>query len=200
MAHSLSSSSSRLQQTHVALNRFQYTSRVTCSRCRSRNEACMVDAKSVRCKRCVHNKKKCDLRVTFEEFERMARERLELAQRLDAAEKELEQAESDALIASEKVKIARQKAKSARRQYRTSDKNETGAYLRELASIEIMEQIELELLQQQSDSNSNVTPTEGQRTFDDVPSFQTNSNIPNTFSATPLEAWPVSEELVAWTS
>lgn len=201
MAPGLSSSaSSRLLQTQNALNRFRYTSRVSCSRCRGRNEDCLIDAKSVRCKKCLHDKKKCDLRVTFDEFERMARERLELANRLDAAEKELEQAESEALLASERVKQARQKAKHVRQLYRTSDRNESGAYLRELASIEIMEQIELELLQHQSNSDPNATPTQGQQSFSDISSFPSNNDIHSTCSATPLEPWPVSEDLVAWTS
>jgi hypothetical protein len=113
-----------------------------CSRCRRRGQQCFVDVRSGRCKSCNDDKKKCDLRVTFKEFERLAKAREKLSERVESAEDELEKAEAEAVAAHQKVLAARQKARTARRMLRVSERGEDNAYQRELASIEEVERME----------------------------------------------------------
>jgi hypothetical protein len=113
-----------------------------CSRCRRRGQRCLVDVRSGRCKSCNDDKKKCDLRVTFKEFERLAKAREKLSERVESAEDELEKAEAEAVAAHERVLDARRKARTARRLLRASERGESEAYQRELASIEEVERME----------------------------------------------------------
>ena len=113
-----------------------------CSRCRRQGQKCLIDVHSGRCKRCNDDKKKCDLRVTFKEFEKLAKAREVLSERVEVAENELEKAEAEVVAAHEKVLAARRKARLARRLLRTSEKQEDGAYERELTSIEEAERVE----------------------------------------------------------
>jgi len=138
----LPSTSDRIAEVHQALGRFRNKMPTPCSRCRRRSQQCFVDVRSGRCKSCNDDKKKCDLRVTFKEFERLAKAREELSVRVESAEDELEKAEAEAIAAHEKVLAARQKARTARRMLRVSERSEDEAYQRELASIEEVERME----------------------------------------------------------
>ena len=64
------------------------------SRYRRSSTKCLVDVKSGRCKSCNDAHKKCDLRVTFQEFEKLARARQKQSATTEKAEEELEEAEA----------------------------------------------------------------------------------------------------------
>ena len=113
-----------------------------CSRYRRQGQKCLIDVHSSRYKRCNDGKKKCDLRVTFKEFKKLAKAREVLSKRVEVAEDELEKAEAEVVTTHEKVLATRRKARLARRLLRTSEKHEDSAYERELASIEEAERVE----------------------------------------------------------
>lgn len=136
------SSSDRLEEVNRAITRFRNRMPTPCSRCRRSGERCLVDVRSGRCKKCNDDKKKCDLRVSFKEFERLARVRQELSDKVDSAEDELEKAEAEAVAAHERVLAMRAKARRLRKQLRYSEKEEDESYQRELASIEEVERME----------------------------------------------------------
>ena len=138
----LPSPSARILEVHQSLSRWRNRMPTPCSRCRRTGKRCLVDVHSGRCKSCNDDKKKCDLRVTFKEFEKMAKAREKLAERVESAEDELEKAEAEAVAAHEKVLEARRKARTARRLLRVSERSEDDAFQRELASIEEVERME----------------------------------------------------------
>ena len=113
-----------------------------CSRCRRQGQKCLINVHSGRYKRYNDDKKKCDLRVTFKEFEKLAKAREVLSERIEVAEDELEKAEAEVVTIHEKVLATRRKARLARRLLRTLEKHEDSAYERELASIEEAERVE----------------------------------------------------------
>jgi len=102
----------------------------------------LVDVSSGRCKKCNDDKKKCDLRVTFKEFERLAKARQDLSEKVEVAEDALEKAENEAAEAYERVLAARAKARRLRKQLRKREKEEDDSYQRELAGIEEVERME----------------------------------------------------------
>lgn len=117
-----------------------------CSRCKRANERCLVDVRSGRCKRCNDNHWKCNLRVTFQEFERLAKQREKRAKEAEDAEEELDDAEREAAAmieaAHEKVRKARAKARRLRKELRFAESNEDESYARELAGVEEVERLE----------------------------------------------------------
>ena len=117
-----------------------------CSKCRRSNERCLVDVRSGRCKRCNDNHYGCDLRVTFPEFEKLAKQRKKLCEDAEKAEDELDDAEREAAemieAAHEKVRKARAKARRLRKHARFASSKEDEAYGRELAGIEEVERLE----------------------------------------------------------
>lgn len=127
-----------------------------CSRCKRQGERCLVDVKSGRCKQCNDSHKKCDLRVTFQEFEKLARARQKQAADMERAEEELEDAEKKAQgmieSAHRLVAEARSKARLQRKLFRSKEVSENEAYQRELASIE-----ELQRMQEEVSAGSSST-------------------------------------------
>jgi hypothetical protein len=115
-----------------------------CDRCRRQNVPCLVDVRSGRCKSCNDSKKRCNLRVTFQEFEKLAKARRSLSEQVESAEDELEAAEAAVVAAHTKVLQARAKARRLRKQLRSKEQSEDDAYCRELAGIEEVEQMEAE--------------------------------------------------------
>lgn len=119
-----------------------------CSRCKNSNppKQCFVDVRSGRCKSCSDSHVKCDLRVTFKEFEKLAATRTRLSKEADTAEDELENAEQEAsrLIAEahQLVAKARAKARRKRKELRQAENREDGSYQRELANIEEVQRME----------------------------------------------------------
>ena len=113
-------------------------------RYKRQNIPCLVDVRSGRCKTCNDSKKKCNLRVTFQEFEKLARARRSLSEQVESAEDELEAAEAAVVAAHTKVLQARAKARRLRKQLRSQEQSEDDAYCRELAGIEEVERMEAE--------------------------------------------------------
>jgi len=75
---------------------------------------------------------RCDLRVTFKEFEKLTVTRARLSKEADIAEDELKEAEKEAarLIAEayEKVAKAQAKARRKRKELRFAENKEDGSY------------------------------------------------------------------------
>ncbi|KAI4255225.1 MAG: hypothetical protein L6R35_007518 [Caloplaca aegaea] len=113
-----------------------------CDRCKRLDLKCLVDVRSGRCKTCAEHKKKCNLRVTFKEFERLAKARQALSDQVESAEDELESAEAAVVAAHEKVLKARARARRLRKELRFHERKEDEAYTRELAGIEEVERME----------------------------------------------------------
>ena len=155
--------SDRVAEINQALGRFRNRMPTPCSRCRRSGQRCLVDVRSGRCKRCNDDKKRCDLRVTFKEFERLAKAREKLSERVESAEDELEKAEAEAVAAHQKVLSARQRARTARRMLRASERGEDEAYQRELASIE-----EVERMEQGKDPSVPETPPPASQSLEDL--------------------------------
>jgi midasin (ATPase involved in ribosome maturation) len=107
-----------------------------------------VDVRSGRCKSCNDSHIRCDLRVTFKEFEKLAATRARLSKAADEAEDELEDAEKEAArlisAAHELVAKARMKARRKRKELRFAENKEDGSYQRELAAIEAVRAMEQE--------------------------------------------------------
>ena len=118
----------RQSEVDRALGRFRNKMGVPCSRCYDADQSCFVDVRTRRCKKCVNDKKKCDIRVTLRDFEQLVRSREKLSRRLESAEDELENAEADAVASHQEVVAARAKARSARRLLRASEGKEDNAY------------------------------------------------------------------------
>jgi midasin (ATPase involved in ribosome maturation) len=101
---------------------------------------------------------RCDLRVTFKEFEKLAATRARLAKAADEAEDELEDAEKEAArlitAAHELVAKARTKARRKRKELRFAENKEDGSYQRELAAIEAVRAME-----QEASAASSSTPS-----------------------------------------
>lgn len=141
-------SQQRVSETYEAVARFRNTMPTPCSRCKNANppKQCLVDVRSGRCKSCSDSHVKCDLRVTFKEFEKLAATRTRLSKEADVAEDELEDAEKKAarLIseAHELVAKARSKARRKRKELRQAESKEDGSYQRELANIEEVQRME----------------------------------------------------------
>lgn len=135
----------RVEEVHRAIARFRNKMPTPCSRCRRSGDTCFVNVRSGRCKKCNDNKKKCDLRVTFKEFEKLARVRQELSNKVDLAKDDLEKAEAEAVAAHEKVLAARARARCLRKQLRYTEREENELYQRELAGIEEVERMEAAL-------------------------------------------------------
>ena len=110
----------------------------------------LVDVRSGHCKSCNDSHVRCDLRVTFKEFEKLASTRTCLSKEADTAEDELEDAEKEAarLIseAHEMVTKARTKARRKRKELRFAENKEDGSYQHELAAIEAVRAMEQESL------------------------------------------------------
>jgi hypothetical protein len=106
----------------------------------------LVDVRSGRCKSYNDSHVRCDLRVTFKEFEKLAVTCACLSKEADTAEDELEEAEKEAacLIAEahEKVAKARAKARRKRKELRFAENKEDGSYQQELAAIEAVRNME----------------------------------------------------------
>lgn len=135
------SNSDRVFDVDKALGRFRNKMIIACSRCARAGQGCFADVRSGRCEKCDKDRKKCDIRVTFKDFERLARSREMLSEQVDCAEDELEKAEAAVIASHEKVNTARKRAQLARRSLRTSEDREDKAYLRELASINMSTKI-----------------------------------------------------------
>jgi hypothetical protein len=75
---------------------------------------------------------RCNLRVTFKEFEKLAVTRARLSKEADTAEDELEEAEKEAICliveAYEKVAKARAKARRKRKELCFAENKEDGSY------------------------------------------------------------------------
>lgn len=135
-------SSCRREEVNSAILRFRNTMPTPCDRCKRLGQKCLVDVRSGRCKTCVDHKKRCNLRVTFKEFERLAKARQALSDQVESAEDELESAEAAVVAAHEKVLKARARARRLRKELRFHERKEDEAYTRELAGIEEVEQME----------------------------------------------------------
>jgi hypothetical protein len=150
MAPRPATSSQRLADTTEAISRFRNEMPTPCTNCQKASppRRCLVDVRSGRCKSCNDSHVRCDLRVTFKEFEKLAATRARLSKEADTAEDELEEAEKEAarLIAEahEKVAKARAKARRKRKELRFAENKEDGSYQRELAAIEAVRNMEQE--------------------------------------------------------
>ena len=113
---------SRISEVNSALSRFYTRMPTPCSRYRRQGQKCLIDIHSGHYKRYNDNKKKCDLRVTFKEFKKLAKAREVLSKRVKVAENKLEKAEAEVVAAHEKVLTTRRKARLAYRLLRTSEK------------------------------------------------------------------------------
>ena len=91
--------SNRVAEINQALGRFQNRILTLYSRYRRSSKRCLVDVRSGRYKRCNDNKKRYNLYITFKEFERLAKAREKLSERVESAEDELEKAEVEAVVA-----------------------------------------------------------------------------------------------------
>ena len=93
---------------------------------------CLVDVRSGRCKSCNDSHIRCDLRVTFKEFEKLAATRARLSKAADEAEDELEEAEKEAtrliIEAYKLVAKARTKARRKRKELRFVENKEDSSY------------------------------------------------------------------------
>ena len=160
MAPRPASSSERTVDVQNALSRFRNEMPTPCSNCRKSTppKRCLVDVRSGRCKSCNDLHVKCDLRVTFKEFEKLAATRARLSKEADSAEEELDDAEREAarLIseAHELVAKARAKARRKRKELRRAETNEDDSYQRELAAIE-----ELRRMEESSTAASSLVPS-----------------------------------------
>jgi hypothetical protein len=150
MAPRPATASQRLAETTEAISRFRNEMPTPCTNCSKASppRRCLVDVRSGRCKSCNDSHLRCDLRVTFKEFEKLAATRARLSKAADEAEDELEDAEKEAarLIAEahEMVAKARMKARRKRKELRFAESKEDGSYQRELAAIEAVRAMEQE--------------------------------------------------------
>jgi hypothetical protein len=103
----------------------------------------LVDIRSGRCKGCNDDHKPCDLRVTFKEFERLARLRSELVKKSEELEDELTLAEEEAARAHLRVVEARNRARTARKRALAAELKEDEAYARESAGIAEVAEMEV---------------------------------------------------------
>lgn len=182
------SAQQRLADTVTAISRFRNEMPISCSHCQKASppRRCLVDVRSGRCKACNDSHLKCDLRVTFREFEKLAATRARLSKEADVAEDELEDAEKEAarMIAEahEKVAKARAKARRKRKELRFAENKEDGSYQRELAAIETVRAME-----QEASAASSVTPS-----VDDLLASSELLDFPDfgEFDATALAASP----------
>jgi midasin (ATPase involved in ribosome maturation) len=92
---------------------------IPCTNCQKASllRYCLVDVRSGRYKSCNNLHVRCDLRVTFKEFEKLAVTCTRLSKEADTAEDELEEAEKEAthLIAEVHEKVAKAWAKARRK-------------------------------------------------------------------------------------
>jgi hypothetical protein len=144
-----------------------------CSHCRTKNLVCRVDLKSGRCCECVRRAQKCSLRVTKQEFDRLAKMRKQAEEELEKAGGEEEKMASKLQDQQEKLRVQQAKIRRMRKQLRKTERDESEAFDREMASIEEAEQIERELAAQApvvaTDIVSDAPPFE----FDDRLSYTT---------------------------
>ena len=160
MAPRPATSSQRFLETTEAISRFRNEMPTPCTNCSKASppRRCLVDVRSGRCKSCNDSHIRCDLRVTFKEFEKLAATRARLSKAADEAEDELEDAEKEAarLIsqAHEMVAKARSKARRKRKELRYAENKEDGSYQRELAAIEAVRNME-----QEASASSSADPS-----------------------------------------
>jgi hypothetical protein len=113
-----------------------------CSRCRRSGSKCLVDIRSGRYKTCNDAYKLCDLRVTFREFEKLARLRAELVKKSEELDNELTRAEEEVARTYLRVIELRNRARTARKRAIAAKLKEDEAYSRKAAGIAKVSSIE----------------------------------------------------------
>lgn len=96
-----------------------------CSRCERLGTACRVGARSGRCGGCVRSGKKCDVKLSHAEFQKLGEERLKLEHQLEDAEEQLAKYMA--------------KARRLRKQLRLAERKEGDAVDREMEALEAEE-------------------------------------------------------------
>lgn len=110
-----------------------------CFHCFKANKECKVDLRSGRCSECAHHGQSCNLQVTRIEYERIRKERLKVASKLEEAEQE-----EDAM--TEKLLEQRRKIRRLRKQLHIRESHEYEARGKEEASIDDAERVEAAFL------------------------------------------------------
>lgn len=140
-----------------------------------------MDVKSGRCKQCNDAHKKCDLRVTFQEFEKLARARQKQAADMEKAEEDLEDAErqaADMIAAAHKlVADARNRARTQRKLFRAKESSENEAYQRELASIEEVQRMQEQVAAGSSTADASLDDLIATGDLLEFPDFDFNPEI-----------------------
>ncbi|KAK0886358.1 hypothetical protein LTR02_018193, partial [Friedmanniomyces endolithicus] len=106
-----------------------------CGRCKRLRLECQVEVSSGRCTICAQAHKTCDLRVTFQEFQKLAGLREKLERQMEEAEQELSEAE-------ERSRKARAKVRRIRKVLRRAETTELKKFEWEVASLEEAEKID----------------------------------------------------------
>jgi hypothetical protein len=173
--------SQRLAETTEAISRFRNEMPTPCTNCSKASplRRCLVDVRSGRYKSCNDSYIRCDLRITFKEFEKLTTTRARLSKAADEAEDKLEDAEKEAtrliVEAHELVAKARAKARRKRKELRFAENKEDGSYQRELAAIEVARVIEQEVATASSSTPSldNLLASSELLDFPDLSDFDT---------------------------
>ena len=105
------------------------------SRCRRQNLKYLVDIRSGRCKNCNDSHTKYNLRVTFKEFEKLAKLHTKLARQSEALEDKLSRTEEEATRTYTYTIGIRNRVRIARKRLVAAEISEDKAYARKAAGI-----------------------------------------------------------------
>ena len=120
--------SDRSKEVTRSLSRFKGIMPTPYSRYKRQNKQYLVNVKSGRCLACNKAYKKCNLRITFKEFEQLVLARKRLSESVEEVEADLETVEEALERAQERVQKARRKARRVRKELRFTESKEDDLY------------------------------------------------------------------------
>jgi len=127
----------RVEDLSKAISRRCRDMPTPCGRCKQLGLRCQVEVSSGRCTTCASQHKTCDLRVTYQEFQKLASVREKLEREMEEAEQELSDAE-------DRAQKARAKVRRLRKTLRRAEQKEAKKLEWEIVSLEEVEKLTAE--------------------------------------------------------